>query len=186
MKLRNGQVIEDFFCQLTEKGQLLTKPDHEVMAKCINGLPEKSAFYVRSSKAKASSEGLKIAKTREAYKYREPQLTISTARASNSSEMDNIKTQMIQLTELVKNMYTNQRVNGQSKRDSDAKQPFQNTAAYSTQHGVTLVLNVMALVMLRENVTGMAVGIFYLRVFVSFVLKMDILLLNVIYLHKLR
>lgn len=52
---------------------------------------------------------------------------------------------------------------------------------YST--GVTLVLNVMTLTMLRDNVTGMTVGIFHLGVFVSFVLKMDILLLNVIYLH---
>ena len=48
--------------------------------------------------------------------------------------MDNIKTQMTQLTELVKDMYINQRVNGQSQRASDAKQPSQNTAAYSTQH----------------------------------------------------
>ena len=55
------------------------------------------------------------------------------------------------------------------------------------QHGtgVTLVLNVMALAKLRENVTRMAVGIFHLGVCVS-VLKMDILLLNIIYLHKLR
>ena len=41
---------------------------------------------------------------------------------------------MTQLTELVKDMHTNQRVNGQSNRVSDAKQPFQNTAVYSTQH----------------------------------------------------
>jgi hypothetical protein len=31
MKLNNGKEIEDFFCQLTEIGQLLTKPDHEIM-----------------------------------------------------------------------------------------------------------------------------------------------------------
>jgi hypothetical protein len=52
--------------------------------------------------------------------------------------------------------------------------------------GVTLVLNVITPTMLRENAAGMAVGIFHLRVFVSFLLKMDILLLNVIYFHKLR
>jgi hypothetical protein len=172
---------------LTEKGQLLTKPDHEVMAKFINGLPEKFAYYVRTNKPKDSSEALTIAKTGEAYKYREPQLTISAALASNPSEMDNIKTQMTQLTELVKYMYTNLRVNSQSKRASDAKQPFQNTAAYSTQHRsyTCFKCNGTGHVK-RKNVTGMAVGIFHLRVFVSFVVKMDILLLNVIYLHKLR
>ena len=41
---------------------------------------------------------------------------------------------MTQLTKLVKDMYTNQRENGQSKRASGTKQPFLNTAAYSTQH----------------------------------------------------
>jgi hypothetical protein len=56
MKLNNGQEIEDFLCQLTEKGQLLTKPDHEVMAKFINGLPEKFAYYVRANKPKDSRE----------------------------------------------------------------------------------------------------------------------------------
>jgi hypothetical protein len=61
---------------------------------------------------------------------------------------------------------------------------FTNSVNHST--GVTLVLNVMALAMLRKNVIGMAVEIFHLGVFVSFVLKMDILLLNVMYLHKLR
>ena len=60
MKLNNGQEIEDFFCQLTEKGQLLTKPDHEVMAKIVHGLPEKLAFYLRASKSKDSSEALTI------------------------------------------------------------------------------------------------------------------------------
>lgn len=54
MKLNNGQEIENFFCQLTEKRQLLTKPDHEVMSNLINGLPEKLAFYVRISKPKDS------------------------------------------------------------------------------------------------------------------------------------
>ena len=71
MKLNNGKEIKDFFCQLTEIGQLLTKPDHEIMTTFINGLLEKLAFYVRASKSKDSSETLTIAKTGEADKYRE-------------------------------------------------------------------------------------------------------------------
>jgi hypothetical protein len=40
-------------------------------------------------------------KTGEADKYREPQLTISAARASNPSEMDNIQTQITQFFQLI-------------------------------------------------------------------------------------
>jgi hypothetical protein len=68
--------------------------------------------------------------------------------------MNNIKTQMTQLTELVKDMHTNQRVNGQSKRVSDAKQPFQNTAVYSTQHiPITFSLNMASAITFKTSVT---------------------------------
>jgi hypothetical protein len=47
MQLAPSQEIEDFFCQVQEKGQLLSKSDHEIMLCFIHGLPDKLAFYVR-------------------------------------------------------------------------------------------------------------------------------------------
>ncbi|CAC5380571.1 unnamed protein product [Mytilus coruscus] len=48
MQLGPTQEIEDFSCQVLEKGQILAKPEHEIMVRFINGLPEKLAFYVRT------------------------------------------------------------------------------------------------------------------------------------------
>ncbi|CAC5388530.1 unnamed protein product [Mytilus coruscus] len=58
MQLGPTQEIEDFSCQVQEKGQILAKPEHEVMFHFINGLPEKLAFYVRTSHPKTQSEAL--------------------------------------------------------------------------------------------------------------------------------
>jgi hypothetical protein len=44
MVLGPHQDIKDFYCQILEKGQILNKPDQEVMVKFINVLPEKLAF----------------------------------------------------------------------------------------------------------------------------------------------
>ena len=53
-----------------EKSQILNKPDQEAMLKFINGLPEKLAFYVRSSKPEDIAEAISLAKAGEAYTYR--------------------------------------------------------------------------------------------------------------------
>ena len=62
LSLKPGQNIEDFYCLLIEKGQLLSKPEHEIMAQFIKGLPEKFAFYIRASKPNDTTEALTIAK----------------------------------------------------------------------------------------------------------------------------
>lgn len=133
MKLIDGQEIEDYFCQMTEKAQLLSKPDHEVMAKFINGLPDKLAFYVRASKPRDSSEALTFAKTGEAYKYRETERTVAAARnvaMSNSPEIEGLKCQVNQLADMVKGIYTN--TNNTQKHDYKPRQSRQNTG-YSNQ-----------------------------------------------------
>ena len=52
MQLAPSQEIEEFFCQVQEIGQLLSKLDHEIMFRFIHSLPDKLAFYVRSSQPK--------------------------------------------------------------------------------------------------------------------------------------
>jgi hypothetical protein len=49
------QDIEDFYWEILEKGQILNKPDQEVMLKFIKGLPEKLAFYVRNVEKDSTS-----------------------------------------------------------------------------------------------------------------------------------
>ncbi|CAC5379961.1 unnamed protein product [Mytilus coruscus] len=46
MQLGPTQEIEDFSCQIQEKGHILAKPEHEIMFCFITGLPEKLAFYI--------------------------------------------------------------------------------------------------------------------------------------------
>ena len=109
-----SQEIEDFYCQILEKGQLLSKPDHEIMFKFINGLPEKLAFYVRSSKPKDISEALTLARAGEAYKYRvhDKFLTVAAAQANANvnSEISELKQQVGELTDLFKQFGSEKKV----------------------------------------------------------------------------
>ncbi|VDI23642.1 Hypothetical predicted protein [Mytilus galloprovincialis] len=106
LKLNPGQEIEDFYCQLVEKADLLSKPEHEVMSKFVDGLPDKLAFYVRASKPKDASDALTLAKTGEAYKYRECENTVAAARniSTSQSEISSLRSQMNQLTDLMNDM----------------------------------------------------------------------------------
>lgn len=114
MVLGASQEIDDFYCQILEKGQLLSKPDHEIMFKFINGLPEKLAFYVRSSKPKDISEALTLARAGEAYKYRvnDKFLTVAAAQANVNvnSEISELKQQVGELTDLFKQFGSENRV----------------------------------------------------------------------------
>ena len=62
LNLSPGGAIEDFHCQLVEKGQLLNKPPHEILTKFIKGLPEKLAFFVRAGSHKDIYSALSAAK----------------------------------------------------------------------------------------------------------------------------
>lgn len=53
--LRPGQNLEDFYSSLMEKGSLLQKPDHEILAKFVSGLPDRMAFFVRAGVVLISS-----------------------------------------------------------------------------------------------------------------------------------
>lgn len=70
LKLGPGQKIEDFHSQLIEKGSLLQKPDHEMLARFIDGLPEKMAFFVRAGQPADLSSAFTSAKMAETCGYR--------------------------------------------------------------------------------------------------------------------
>jgi hypothetical protein len=106
LSLKPGQNIEDVYCLLIEKGQLLSKPEHEIMAQFIKVLPEKLAFYIRASKPNDTTEALTIAKTGEAYNYSEHDTTIAAATVtkSQSDDLADMKLQINQLTDVVKGL----------------------------------------------------------------------------------
>ena len=70
LTLLPGQSIEDFFCQIVEKGQLLRKPEHELLTKFKSGLPEQMSFFVRAGQPQALQSALTSAKMAEACGYR--------------------------------------------------------------------------------------------------------------------
>ncbi|CAG2240408.1 unnamed protein product [Mytilus edulis] len=67
LKLGKSQQLEDFHSQILEKGNLLHKPDHEVLARFIEGLPEKMAFFVRAGQPADLSAALTSAKMAETW-----------------------------------------------------------------------------------------------------------------------
>lgn len=108
MQLSPSQEIEDFFCHVQEKGQLLAKPEHEIMLRFINGLPEKLAFYVRTSQPKTTAEALSFAKAGEAYKYRVHEQCAAVGKfpqfqkAPHTDEISHLQNQISDLTAMVR------------------------------------------------------------------------------------
>ena len=130
MVLAPSQEIEDYYCQLIEKGHLLDKPDHEIMFKFINGLPDKLAFYVRTSNPKDCAHALSIAKAGEAYKYRvhdsvsAARLNSATNNYNTNSDVADLKSKVDDLTNLVKNLATERPSNSAPRRTTGTKQPI--------------------------------------------------------------
>lgn len=128
--LKPNQQIEDFYSNVYEKGQLLGKPEHEVMTQFIKGLPDKLAFYVRASKPNDTSEALTIAKTGEAYNYRhhDPSLASVQNLRVHPNELSEIKQQMSHLTETVSKLAMLQGT--QPKYSFQSEQPRKSGACF--------------------------------------------------------
>lgn len=108
---RPSQEIENFLCQVQEKGQLLSNPDHKIMFRFIHGLPDKLAFYVRSSQLKTMYDALSFAKQGETYKYRIHEQCAAIGKRADISHSDDIsemKSQIYDLTQMMHNMSSRQ------------------------------------------------------------------------------
>ena len=73
LTLSSGQNVEDFFCQIYEKGKLLNKPEHEMLSKFISGLPEQMSFFIRAGLPQDMETALTAAKMAEACGSRKAQ-----------------------------------------------------------------------------------------------------------------
>ena len=118
MVLNTGQSLEDYYSQILEKAQILRKPDHEIVAKFISGLPGKMAIFVRAGQPADVQAALTSAKMAEACGYRQHTDSVNAVKPAKqdtqveappqSSEMKELKDQVKLLTDLVSKMNTNQ------------------------------------------------------------------------------
>lgn len=107
LTLLPGQPLEDFHMIITEKGLLLKKPDHELLARFIAGLPEKLAFYVRLSQPAHLMSALMQAKLGESCGYRKHGTTQPVVAAvSQENNMIKLQEQVANLTAKVDELST--------------------------------------------------------------------------------
>ena len=96
--------------QILEKGTILQKPDHEILARFIAGLPDKMAFFVRAGQPSDLSSALTSAKMAETCGYRDRNPLASnpvvSGPTSGNNEVDGFKSQISALTSTVHQLVT--------------------------------------------------------------------------------
>ena len=145
LRLSPGQSIEDYYCNLVEKGKILKKPDHEILSKFISGLPDKMAFFVRAGRPTDLQTAVTSAKMAEACGYRQESdmvhaIKAETRKAPNTDDKQDIKDlkdQVEKLSSLVSQMSASQQ-NAQSKPYNTRRQfnsyPQRNNAPVQQQN----------------------------------------------------
>lgn len=128
MVLGQTQEIEDFYCQLMEKGKILSKPEEEIMFKFINGLPDKLAFYVHTSKPGNISEALSYAKTGEFMR----QITLAAAKVTAStSEVAELKLQVSELANMFNNFSATGNIGSKQVQVTNSQIPSKGKLCYN-------------------------------------------------------
>ena len=122
MSLLPGQTIEDYHSNLCEKGQILEKPDHEVMVRFISGLPEKLAFFVRAGNPRDVNAALASAKLGETFGYRNHDQGASVSAAKMNvkdavtDDVSELKEQVKSLTTMVQSLAVGNRFDSNQRR----------------------------------------------------------------------
>ncbi|CAC5358751.1 unnamed protein product [Mytilus coruscus] len=92
LTLSSGQSVEDFYCQIYEKGKLLAKPEHEMLSKFISGLPEQMSFFVRAGMPQDMQNALASTKMAEAYGYKRHDESVNAVGFFKNKSRDNRRT----------------------------------------------------------------------------------------------
>ena len=172
MSLLPGQSLEDYYSSLSEKGQILKKPDHELMVRFINGLPEKLAFFVRAGNHEDSSAALAAAKMGETFGYRLHDASVSVAaiRPKEVSEISELREQVKTLTTLVQSMSVH------------GSHVFHNALRHRLKHAMRAIQKDMFIVI----VTGMGPAMRIRHLLVKFAFKRGTKLYNAASLWQCR
>ncbi|VDI50095.1 Hypothetical predicted protein [Mytilus galloprovincialis] len=134
--LSTGQSLEDDYSQILEKAQILQKPDHEVVAKFISGLPDKMSFSVCAGQPIDIQSSLTAAKLAEACGYRQHNDVVNAMKhrpqhqhvkpPEKASELSEMKEQIKLLTALVSKMNTGQQSNTRNEMPPSNDLPRQS------------------------------------------------------------
>ena len=132
LTLSSGQNVEDFFCQIYEKGKLLNKPEHEMLSKFISGLPEQMSFFIRAGLPQDMETALTAAKMAEACGHRKHENSINAictfkdkprenrnAEKNENDEIRKLRQQVKELNELVTAKKENRSENSSSASASE-------------------------------------------------------------------
>ncbi|CAG2218656.1 unnamed protein product [Mytilus edulis] len=137
IRLSSGQAIEDFYCNLVEKAQILSKPEHEVLSKFINGLPDKMAFFVRAGNPTTLQAALTSSKMAEACGYRTEAISTQAIKnetkvfTDSKTEMDDLKDQIKTLTSMVANITVKTNDNqANTQRPNYRRQDYRQASNY--------------------------------------------------------
>ena len=136
LKLGPGQTLEDYHSQIIEKGTLLQKPEHEIIARFIDGFPEKAAFFVRAGQPPDLTLAFTSAKIAETCGYHQSDLpSIATSpKQQDSSENTNIHTLTQEVAKLSKTV-SELVISKQSGQSNSLNQP---SYFFSPQQNVQL------------------------------------------------
>jgi hypothetical protein len=128
--------VEDYHSQIIEKGTLLQKPEHEIIARFIDGFPEKAAFFVRAGQPPDLTVAFTSAKIAETCGYRQSDLpSIATSpKQQDSSENTNIHTLTQEVAKLSKTV-SELVISKQSGQSNSLNQP---SYSFSPQQNVQL------------------------------------------------
>ena len=109
LTLQNGMAIETFHSQILEKGSRLEKPERDLTAKFINGLPDQLAFFVRAANPVNLQSAFQQAKLGEAYGYHQSLNPISVAAIQPASSMASTLNKLIERLDRLERKESNEK-----------------------------------------------------------------------------
>ena len=109
LSLQNGMAIETFHSQILEKGSRLEKPERDLTAKFINGLPDQLAFFVRAANPVNLQSAFQQAKLGEAYGYHQSLNPISVAAIQPASSMASTLNKLIERLDRLERKESNEK-----------------------------------------------------------------------------
>ena len=103
LKLQHHQSIEEFFSAIVECSRKLQKSNQETILQFLNGLPEKLAFFARSSNPQTLEEAFQATKMGDSYGYRQDAVgSVATAQQTKTGREAKVDLLSKQVAELLK------------------------------------------------------------------------------------
>lgn len=149
--LAPGQSIEDFYCQVYEKGKLINKPEHEMLSKFVSGLPHDVSYFVRAGMPKDMQTALASAKMAEAYGYRTHDDSVNAAGMFRPKRRDTTYDQNTEIQDLKKQVSELQQLLSEQRSNNSESHPTPNAPVSPKSEVAELKGQVQALTAMVSN-----------------------------------